>query len=79
MSKTFTRVQNEKFVAAQNDIVKSVADTLASYFTKAYAFTVWTSDNKSHIAFNIQKEDGSVVNDSITFPSVLCYFTEEKQ
>lgn len=77
MSKIYTRVQNEKFVAAQNDIVGSVTETLNALFAKAFYFSTWTNDTKSYIAFDVQEEDGSIRRETLSIPSILCNFGEE--
>lgn len=77
MGKIYTRVQNEKFVAAQNDIVGSVTETLNALFAKAFYFSTWTNDTKSYIAFDVQEEDGNIHRETISIPSMLCNFGEE--
>lgn len=77
MSKTFTRLQNEKFIAAQNDVIKSITNAIETKFEKSYAATMWTTDNKSYITFDMQNEDGSISRDTICFPSMLCDFSEK--
>lgn len=77
MNKIYTRVQNEKFVAAQNDIIGSVTETLNALFAKAFYFSTWTNDTKSYIAFDVQEEDGSIRRETISIPSMLCNFGDE--
>ena len=77
MSKIYTRVQNEKFVAAQNDIIGSITETLNALFAKAFYFSTWTNDTKSYIAFDVQEEDGSIRRETISIPSMLCNFGDE--
>lgn len=77
MSKIYTRVQNEKFVAAQNDIIGSVTETLNALFAKAFYFSTWTNDTKSYIAFDVQEEDGSIRRETLSIPSMLCNFGDE--
>ena len=77
MNKIYTRVQNEKFVAAQNDIIGSVTETLNALFAKAFYFSTWTNDTKSYIAFDVQEEDGSIRRETLSIPSMLCNFGDE--
>jgi hypothetical protein len=77
MSKIYTRVQNEKFVAAQNNIIGSVTETLNALFAKAFYFSTWTNDTKSYIAFDVQEEDGSIRRETLSIPSMLCNFGDE--
>ena len=70
-------MQNEKFVAAQNDIIGSITETLNALFAKAFYFSTWTNDTKSYIAFDVQEEDGSIRRETISIPSMLCNFGDE--
>lgn len=71
MSKFFTRVQNEKLIAAQKDLTGSITSTINSLYENAYAVQMTTSGDTTYITFSIQDEDGSTKNVSIRFSAIL--------
>jgi hypothetical protein len=66
MAKTFTRVQNEKLVAAQKDMIGSISESINKLYENAFAVSMQTSGDRTVVSFQIQNEDGS-----ITIPEVL--------
>lgn len=71
MIKFFTRVQNEKLVAAQKDLTGSITNSINSLYENAYAVQMSTSGDTTYITFSIQNEDGSTKNVSIRFSAIL--------
>ena len=71
MTKFFTRVQNEKLVAAQKDLTGSITSMINALYENAYAVQMLTSGETTYITFNIQDEDGSTKNVQIRFSSIL--------
>lgn len=77
MAITFTRVQNEKFVASQNDFIGSVAEQIAALYKNAYAVTMSTTGDKTVVSFQIQEEDGSIRTRCIYLSSILFSVKED--
>ena len=71
MNKFFTRVQNEKLVAAQKDLTGSITNNINALYANAYAVQMATSGDMTYITFSIQNEDGSTKNVSVRFSSSL--------
>jgi VCBS repeat-containing protein len=71
MAKFFTRVQNEKLVAAQKDLTSSITNSINALYQNAYAVQMSTSGDITYITFSIQNEDGSTKNVSIKFSAIL--------
>lgn len=71
MAKTFTRVQNEKLVAAQKDMTGSITEQINELYKTAYAVTMSTASDRTVVSFQIQDEDGSIRNRSIYFSALL--------
>jgi hypothetical protein len=71
MSKTFTRVQNEKLVAAQKDMTGSITEQIDALYKNAFAVTMSTAGDRTVVNFQIQDEDGSIRNRCIYFSAVL--------
>lgn len=71
MAVTFTRVQNEKLVAAQKDLTGSITEQINALYKNAFAVTMETSSDKTVVRFQIQDEDGSTRNTSIYFSAIL--------
>lgn len=71
MSKTFTRVQNEKLVAAQKDLTNSITEQINALYKNAFAVTMSTTGDRTIVNFQVQDEDGSIRNRCIYFSAVL--------
>lgn len=71
MAKTFTRVQNEKLVAAQKDMTGSITEQINALYKNAYAVTMITAGDRTTVTFQLQNEDGSITNRSIYFSALL--------
>ena len=71
MTVTFTRVQNEKLVAAQKDMIGSITESINKLYENAFAVSMQTSGDRTVISFQIQNEDGSIISRSINFSSIL--------
>lgn len=71
MSKTFTRVQNEKLVAEQKNMTDSITEQINALYKNAFAVTMTTAGDRTVVSFQIQDEDGSIRNRSIYFSAVL--------
>lgn len=53
MSKTFTRVQNEKLVAAQKDLTGSITEQIDALYKNAFAVTMSTAGDRTVVSFQI--------------------------
>ena len=71
MSQIFTRVQNEKLIAAQKDITSSITGKIDDLFKNAYAVQVSTNGDQTYLCFQIQNEDGTITNKTVKFSSTL--------
>lgn len=71
MAVTFTRVQNEKLVAAQKDMIGSISEQINALYKNAFAVTMSTASDRTVVNFQIQDEDGSIRNRSIYFSAIL--------
>jgi sugar-specific transcriptional regulator TrmB len=71
MAVTFTRVQNEKLVAAQKDMIGSISESINKLYENAFAVSMYTTGDRTIVTFQIQNEDGSISTRSITFSSTL--------
>ena len=71
MTQFFTRVQNEKLVAAQKDLVNSIVNAVNTLYQNAYAVQMTTNGDFTFVTFNIQNEDGSTKTTQIRFSSIL--------
>ena len=71
MAITFTRVQNEKLVAAQKDMTNSITDQINKLYENAFAVSMTTTGDRTVVNFQIQDEDGSIRSRCIYFSAVL--------
>lgn len=77
MSKTFTRVQNEKLVAAQKDLIDSITGQINALYKDAFAVTMSTASDRTVVSFQIQDEGGSIRNRCISFSAELFTVRED--
>lgn len=77
MAVTFTRVQNEKLVTAQKDMIGSITEQINALYKNAFAVTMSTAGDKTVISFQIQDEDGSIKYRTICFSAVLFNVKED--
>lgn len=71
MGKFFTRVQNEKLVAAQKDLTNSIVNNLNALYENAYAVQMSTTGELTFVTFSIQNEDGSTKSVQVRLSSIL--------
>ena len=77
MAITFTRVQNEKLVTAQKDMIGSIAESINKLYENAFAVTMQTTGDRTVVSFQIQNEDGSIISRGINFSATLFSVKED--
>lgn len=77
MAVTFTRVQNEKLVAAQKDMIGSISESINKLYENAFAVSMQTTADRTIVSFQIQNEDGSITSRCINFSSTLFTVKED--